>query len=216
MARNSQQITCVYLHPNLSSAKVNISPCKSSQDNASRRKPTQVGGQTKRKLNASPKLASTCESVWPRVKRLASNFLYINVNFQMKSHHSPAMSIPFSIILANSTMDASRIIHHLLRMKQIVNWSLDSSLKEDQSQVNYECVFVVVHQHLDLVKELWEKVYGVYTGYPGLLAWDMHVSIIVCKANIILYIVNIFLTIHPQIIIVANYSYCFCTYQTSE
>ena len=51
-------------------------------------------------------------------------------------------------------MDASRIIHHLLRMKQIVNWSLDSSLKEDQSQVKYKCVFVVVHQHLDLVKEL--------------------------------------------------------------
>ena len=32
---------------------------------ASRRKSTQVGGQTKRKLNASPKPASTCESVWP-------------------------------------------------------------------------------------------------------------------------------------------------------
>ena len=58
-------------------------------------------------------------------------------------------------------------------------------------------------------------MYGVYAGYPGLLAWDMHVSIIVCKANIILYIVNLFLTIHPQIIIVANYNYCFCTYQTS-
>ena len=31
----------------------------------SNRKSTQVGGQTKRKLNTSRKLASTCESVWP-------------------------------------------------------------------------------------------------------------------------------------------------------
>ena len=38
---------------------------KSTQVDTSRHKPTQVGGQTKRKLNASPKLASTCESVWP-------------------------------------------------------------------------------------------------------------------------------------------------------
>ena len=47
--------TSVYLCPNLSSTKINASPHKS----------TQVGGQTKRKLNASPNLASTCESVWP-------------------------------------------------------------------------------------------------------------------------------------------------------
>ena len=38
---------------------------KSSQVDASRRKSTQVGSQTKRKLNTIPKLASTCESVWP-------------------------------------------------------------------------------------------------------------------------------------------------------
>ena len=43
------------LRPNLSSTKVNTS----------RRKWMQVGGQTKRKLNASPNLALTCESVWP-------------------------------------------------------------------------------------------------------------------------------------------------------
>ena len=47
--------TCIYLHPNLSPAKVNASPCKSSQ----------VGGQMKRKLNTSPKLGSTCKSIWP-------------------------------------------------------------------------------------------------------------------------------------------------------
>ena len=35
----------------------------------SQRKSTQVGGQTKRKLNASPKLASTCKSVWPEASR---------------------------------------------------------------------------------------------------------------------------------------------------
>ena len=46
---------CVYLRPNLSLTKVNASRCKS----------TQVGGQKKANLNASPKLASTCESVWP-------------------------------------------------------------------------------------------------------------------------------------------------------
>ena len=34
----------------------------------SQRKSTQVGGQTKRKSNASRKLASTCESVWPGLK----------------------------------------------------------------------------------------------------------------------------------------------------
>ena len=39
--------------PNLSSNKVN----------ASRRKSTQVGGQTKHKWEASPKLASTCETI---------------------------------------------------------------------------------------------------------------------------------------------------------
>ena len=50
--------TCVDLRTSLSSTKVN----------ASRRKSTQVGSQTKRKLNASQKLASTCESVWPRLK----------------------------------------------------------------------------------------------------------------------------------------------------
>ena len=38
---------------------------KSTQVVASRCKSTQVGGQTKRKLNASRKLASTNESVWP-------------------------------------------------------------------------------------------------------------------------------------------------------
>ena len=38
---------------------------KSTQVHANRGKSMQVGGQTKRKLNASPKLASTCESVWP-------------------------------------------------------------------------------------------------------------------------------------------------------
>ena len=31
------------------------------------RKSTQVGGQTKGKLNASRKLASTCKSVWPPI-----------------------------------------------------------------------------------------------------------------------------------------------------
>ena len=41
---------------------------KSTQVHASRCKSTQVCGQTKRKLNASPKLASTCESVWPGLK----------------------------------------------------------------------------------------------------------------------------------------------------
>ena len=38
---------------------------KSTQVVASRCKSTQMGDQTKRKLNASPKIASTCESVWP-------------------------------------------------------------------------------------------------------------------------------------------------------
>ena len=38
---------------------------KSTQVVARWCKSTQVGGQTKRKLIASPKLASTCESVWP-------------------------------------------------------------------------------------------------------------------------------------------------------
>ena len=46
---------------------------KSTQVIASRYKSTQVGGQMTRKLNASPKRASTCESVWPglwsRVRR---------------------------------------------------------------------------------------------------------------------------------------------------
>ena len=41
---------------------------KSTQIIASRCKSTRVGGQMKRKLNASPKLASTCESVWPGLK----------------------------------------------------------------------------------------------------------------------------------------------------
>ena len=50
--------SCVYLRPNLSSTKVNASPCKSSQVDASRHKWVA-------KRNASPKLASTCESVWP-------------------------------------------------------------------------------------------------------------------------------------------------------
>ena len=36
---------------------------------ASRCKSTRVGGQTKRKFNASPKLASTCESVRPELYR---------------------------------------------------------------------------------------------------------------------------------------------------
>ena len=45
----------------------------------SQRKSTQVDGQTKRKLNASPKLASTCESVWPglncyNLKKLYTKF----------------------------------------------------------------------------------------------------------------------------------------------
>ena len=41
---------------------------KSMQVVASRWKSTQVGRRTKRKLNASPKLASSCESVWPGLK----------------------------------------------------------------------------------------------------------------------------------------------------
>ena len=47
------------LRPNLSSTKINASRCKSMQV---------AGGQTKHKLNASPKLASICESVWPGLK----------------------------------------------------------------------------------------------------------------------------------------------------
>ena len=53
--------TCVYLRPNLGSAKVHASPRKSSQVDASPRKWVA-------KRNASPKLASTCESVWPGLK----------------------------------------------------------------------------------------------------------------------------------------------------
>ena len=49
-----------------------------SQVDASRCKSTQVGGQTKRKLNASPKLAMTCEPVWPGVNTSrASNSFHI-------------------------------------------------------------------------------------------------------------------------------------------
>ena len=36
----------------------------------SQHKSSQAGGHTKRKLNASPKLASTCESVSPGLKRI--------------------------------------------------------------------------------------------------------------------------------------------------
>ena len=43
----------------------NLNSTKSTQVVASLCKSTQVGGQTKRKLNLSPKLVSTCESVWP-------------------------------------------------------------------------------------------------------------------------------------------------------
>ena len=62
--------------PNLSSTKVNASPHKSMQVNAS-------GWPNQRKSNASPKLASTCESVWPGLKFLLKGkkfFLWININ----------------------------------------------------------------------------------------------------------------------------------------
>ena len=36
-----------------------------SQRNSLQVDASKVGSQTKRKLNASPKFASTCESVWP-------------------------------------------------------------------------------------------------------------------------------------------------------
>ena len=41
---------------------------QTTKANASRCKSLQVGGQTKRIINAGGKRASTCESVWPRVR----------------------------------------------------------------------------------------------------------------------------------------------------
>ena len=46
----------------------------------SQRKSTQVGGQTKRMLTATRKVALTCESVWPRHKG-ALPFMALHVSF---------------------------------------------------------------------------------------------------------------------------------------
>ena len=54
MVKNLRLLACKF--------ELNQSQRKSTQ---SHRKSSQVGGQTKRKSNASPKRASTCESVWP-------------------------------------------------------------------------------------------------------------------------------------------------------
>ena len=45
--------------------------------NASDRKSTQVDGQTKRKLNASPKRASTCEPVWSGLSSITDFKIYL-------------------------------------------------------------------------------------------------------------------------------------------
>ena len=45
---------------------------QTTKANASRCKSTQVGGQTKRIINAGGKRASTCESLWPRVRESIS------------------------------------------------------------------------------------------------------------------------------------------------
>ena len=49
----------------------------------SQRKSTQVDGQTKRKLNVSPKLASTCESVWPGFNVLLQDMNQNNNVFEL-------------------------------------------------------------------------------------------------------------------------------------
>ena len=54
--------------------ELNRSQRKSTQVVASQRKLTQVGGQRKRKLNASPKLVLTCESIWPGLYSLKRYF----------------------------------------------------------------------------------------------------------------------------------------------
>ena len=54
---------------------------KSTQVVPSRCKSTQVGGQTKRKLNASPKLASTCKFVWPGLNCFKSYFTTAKISF---------------------------------------------------------------------------------------------------------------------------------------
>ena len=73
----------VYLRPNLSSTNV------LTQVVTSRCKSTQVDGQTKRKFSTSPKLASTCESVWPglksqlhRLRNYLQTFLYFLVKWK--------------------------------------------------------------------------------------------------------------------------------------
>ena len=64
------------LHLLASKFELNQSQRKSMQVVASRYKSTQVGGQTKHKLNASPKLVSTCESVWPGLYGSKASFSF--------------------------------------------------------------------------------------------------------------------------------------------
>ena len=78
------------LRPNLSSTKVNASPRKSSQAYASGwPNETQV-------LNASPKLASTCESVWPGL-RARGNLICLHseyaLTFKYKNNRNSSVRI---------------------------------------------------------------------------------------------------------------------------
>ena len=63
---------------------------KSTQVVASPRKSTQVGGETKRKLSPSPKLASTSESVWPAPSRCIWRYVKVFLRVCIFHFHFPA------------------------------------------------------------------------------------------------------------------------------